>query len=322
MARRGFSISVALGEAFRTAGRRPLSVWVWGLIVLLPVVAQFAFVTGAMLDLPFDTFAEAARSNDDDAIEQSLIPLMMQMQMGDLLGLVIRVVGGAVLAAAVYRVILQPALAKRRPFALGLGMPELRVGMTYVVVVIGLVIGMMCVALLMAGIGLGAWPRLTEAGQAWLVALLVFVLLIALLAAYSRVCLIPPSCIADDDFAFETGWRRGKGQTGRLALMTLALWLICIVIMLAAYAVVGLIGWGVWAGLGLGGDWPQDPASLRDVVLHDPRILWLAGALMIPLTWVYGLQMLLNLAPYASAVRQLTPEPVADASVSGDESES
>lgn len=322
MARRGFSISVALGDAFQTAGRRPLSVWVWGLIVLLPVVAQLGFLTGALLDLPLEIFAEAAESNDEDGIPESLVPLLVQMQLGDVLGLVIRVLGGAVLAAAVYRVILQPALAKRRLFGLGLGMPELRVGVTYVVIVIGLVIGMMCLILLMLGIGLGAWPRLTERGQGWMAAILPFVMLVLILAAYARVCLIPPSCIADEDFAFESGWRRGQGHTGRLALMTLVLWLICIVIMLAAYAVVGLIGWGVWAGLGLGGDWPQDPASLREVVLHDPRILWLAGALMIPLTWVYGLQMLLNLAPYASAVRQLTPEPVADAPVSGDESES
>lgn len=322
MARRSFSIGKALGDAFRLAARRPLSVWVWGLIVLLPVLAQFGIVTGALLDLPFDTFAEAVEADDEDAFTQALAPLLVQMQLGDLLGLVTRVVGGAVLAAAVYRMILKPSVAARRPFGLGLGMPELRVGVTFVVTVIGMVIGAASLVLLLLGVGLGAWPRLTETGQGWMVAVLPAVLLLALVAAWACVCLIPPSCIIDEDFAFETGWRRARGHTGRLALMSVLLWLLVVVIILIAYAVLGLIGWGVWSGLGLGGGWPQDPGSLRDVLMHDPRILWLAAALMIPLTWVYGLQMVLALAPYASAVKQLTPEPAGDAPVSNDETES
>lgn len=322
MAKRRFSIGEALGDAFRMAGRRPLSVWVWGLIILLPVLAQLGFLAGLLLDLPFDTFADAVEHDDEDAFAESLTPLLVQMQLGDLLGLMIRVVGGAMVGAAVYRAILKPGAAARRPFGLGLGMAELRVGVTYVVIIIGLVVVIGCLALLILGVGLGAWPRLSETGQGWMVAVLPALLLLLMLAAYARVSLIPPSCIADEDFAFETGWRRAAGNTGRLVLMTLLLWLLVMVITVAAYAVLGLIGWGVWTGLGLGGDWPRDPASLRDILLHDPRILWLGGALLVPLTWLYGLQMVLAQVPYASAVRQLTPEPSADTAVSGDASDS
>lgn len=309
MAKRGFSIGEALGEGFRLAGTRPLSVFVWGLIVILPVIAQVGLLAGAFMNLPFEMFSEAAEQDDPSALHAVLMPAMMQAQLADLLGLLLRIIGGAAVAAAVYRVVLRPGEAGRRPFGLGLGMAELRVGVTYLAVVVGLVLLTIAVMLVLSGIGFGAWGQLTDVGRGWLIAVLVFALMLMLLAAYSRVCLIPPASIAEGDFAFESGWKLGAGHTGKLALMSLSLWALSMVLTLAGYALIALAGWGLWSVLGLGGDWPHDPGSLREVVMHDPRLLWLAGGLIAPLAWLYGFVMSLNLAPYASAVRQLVPPP-------------
>lgn len=309
MAKRGFSIGEALGDGFRLAGRRPMSVFVWGLIVILPVFAQIGLLAGAFMNLPFEMFSEAAEQDDPAALQAALMPAMMKAQLADLLGLLLRIIGGAAVAAAAYRVVLKPAEASRRPFGLGLGMAELQVGVTYLAVVIGLVILTIALMLVLSGIGFGAWGHLTDIGRGWLVAALTFVLMLGLLAAYSRVCLIPPTSVAEADFAFESGWKRGAGNTGKLALMSLAIWVLSMIVTLAGYVLIGLIGWGLWSALGLGGDWPHDPQSLRDVVMHDPRLLWLAGGLIAPLAWLYGFVMSLNLVPYASAVRQLTPPP-------------
>lgn len=318
MAKRQFSIGEALGEGFRLAKQRPLSVWVWGLIVLLPNLAPMALMIDPMLDLPLaDMGGEADMAHND-----AFLNLMVQSQLANALSTALQMIGWAVLGAAVYRAVLKPGVANRRPFALGFGMDELRVGVTYLALVVGAVVLMIGLLLVVAGVGVAMWPQLTETGQALAASGLMFVTLMVLLAAYARVCLIPPVCIARGDFTFEEGWRLGAGQTGKLALMTLATWLLTLVVALMAYAVLAAIGAAVWFGLGLSVSWPEDPASFREMIPEDPRVLWLFAVLMIPLTWVYGLTTVIGLAPYASAVKQLTPAHAADAPVSAEPSDS
>ena len=318
MAKRGFSISEALGEGFRVTGRRPLSVWVWGLITLLPSLVPMLLMFQPMMNLSLADMGDAAALEHDPA----LAAMMVQGQLANILSLVLQLVCYAVLGAAIYRAVLAPKSANRRPFALGFGMDEVRVGVIYLALFVGFMVMTIVLVLITVGVGVAAWPRLTEAGQAWTVAAMIFVTLAVLLAAYGRVCLMAPVSVARGDFSFEEGWRLGAGQTGKLALLTLVVWVLVLAVVLLAYAVVLAIGMAIWMGLGLSMAVPDNPASFRDLLPADPRVLWLLGALSLPVVWLYGLVTTIGMAPYASAVRQLILEPAVDAPASGDLSES
>lgn len=312
MARTRFSVGEALGAPFRLAAQRPVTVWVWGLIIVLPVLVQGGWLLVAGLDLPFDRFAEAADQDDQEAIRDMILPLIIQLQLGDVLGLALRLVGGAAVGAAIYRAVLKPGEARRLPFALKLGMAEVQVGVTYVMVIIAVTMTFVLAAVIAGGLAMAIIGLLPEAAKFLLLFVPIFLLFLVFIGVYSRLSLIPPSCIADDDFALESGWRRGTGNSGRLALLTLAAMILGMVIVLIAYGLVLTAGWALWVGLDLGSGWPSSFANLRAVLMHDPRILWLAAGLILPIIWVYGLVTVLGLAPYASAVRQLSAQSGAD----------
>lgn len=311
MAKRGFSIGQALGDGFAVAGRRPLSVWVWGGIMMIPSFAPTLLLIDPMMNLSLDPSGAAWEDSD------ALTTFMIQSNLAHLLGLCLQVIAWAVLGAAVYRAVLRPASADRRPFALGLGMDEVRVGVSYLAVFVGAMVLVVVLLLLMAGIGVATWSRLTDAGQVGMIIAMTFATLLVLLLTYGRVCLIPAACVAQQNFSFEEGWRLGGGQTGKLALLTLLLWLVSIVVAVAAYLILVLAGIAFWMGLGLSMDWPRDPASFAELFPDDTRIWWLLGALSLPLIWAYGFLTALGLAPYASAVKQLTPAPAGDAPAPG-----
>jgi len=313
MARRGFSIGEALGDGFRLAGRRPLSVFAWGLLMLIPALIPLLIVGPALMDLPWAELAADSGPSDSAAFNDYIV----RSNVASLLSNALQLLVGGMLGAAVYRLVLDPARGRGRPFGLGLGMDELRVVVGYLALFVGVMVVMAALILIAVGVGLAFWPMLSDAGRAWAVFALIFVSLIALLVVYARVCLIPPAFVAMGDFEFGAGWRLGAGQTGRLILMTLVIWLLSIVIALMAYAVLAAVGFGLWTALGLGAALPQSPAEMIDFVSSNPRLAWL-GVLILPLSWVYGLLGVVSMAPYASAVRQLTPsaeipEPAASA---------
>lgn len=313
MARRGFSIGEALGDGFRLAGRRPLSVFAWGLLMLIPALIPLLIVGPALMDLPWAELAADSGPSDSAAFNDYIV----RSNVASLLSNALQLLVGGMLGAAVYRLVLDPARGRGRPFGLGLGMDELRVVVGYIALFVGVMVVMAALILIAVGVGLAFWPMLSEAGRVWAVFALIFVSLIALLVVYARVCLIPPAFVAMGDFEFGAGWRLGAGQTGRLILMTLVIWLLSIVIALMAYAVLAAVGFGLWTALGLGAALPQSPAEMIDFVSSNPRLAWL-GVLILPLSWVYGLLGVVSMAPYASAVRQLTPsaeipEPAASA---------
>lgn len=313
MAKRGFSIGEALGDGFRLAGQRPMSVFVWGLLLLIPAWLPLLIVGPSLMDLPWAEMASDTGPSDSAAFNDYIA----RSNVASLLGNALQLLAYGMLGAAVYRLVLNPAHGRRRPFGLGLGMDELRVVVGYIALFVGMMIVMIALILVAVGVGLALWPMLSDAGQAWAVSALVFVSLIALLVIYARVCLIPPAFVAMGDFEFGAGWRLGAGQTGRLILMTLVIWVLTLLIVLMAYAVLAAVGFGLWMALGLGTTLPHSPAEMADFVSSNPRLGWM-GVLILPLSWVYGLSGVVSMAPYASAVRQLTPsaetaEPAASA---------
>ncbi|WP_333592449.1 hypothetical protein [Brevundimonas sp.] len=281
--------------------------------MLIPALIPLLIVGPALMDLPWAELAADSGPSDSAAFNDYIV----RSNVASLLSNALQLLVGGMLGAAVYRLVLDPARGRGRPFGLGLGMDELRVVVGYIALFVGVMVVMAALILIAVGVGLAFWPMLSEAGRVWAVFALIFVSLIALLVVYARVCLIPPAFVAMGDFEFGAGWRLGAGQTGRLILMTLVIWLLSIVIALMAYAVLAAVGFGLWTALGLGAALPQSPAEMIDFVSSNPRLAWL-GVLILPLSWVYGLLGVVSMAPYASAVRQLTPsaeipEPAASA---------
>lgn len=302
MAKKRFSIGEALSEPFRLATRRPFTVFIWGLLSFAPVL----LVLPMMGDIWFgDWAAMEDASLFDPATMQDFWRLQAFGQLSNLLQMVIWVV----VTAAAFRVVLRPGDAARRPFALGLGMDELRVAVVCLAVFVGLITILVSVGLIGGGVVASVWS-MGAAARAWSIGGAIALFLLVTLIGIGRASLMAPASVAEEDFAFESGWRMARGQVVRIILLSLAIWITTLLVALAAYAVIGLLGWGLWMGLGLGR--PDGIDAVREMIMTDRR-LWVVGAVLaVPLLWLYGLLTAITAAPYASAVRQLTPERAAD----------
>lgn len=315
MAKRRFSIGEALGEPFRLAARRPFTVFVWGLLSLAPLLAMLPMISEMWSPDFWTAMAQEQEAPFDPATMETFWKWQIVSQFSNLLQILVWVV----VTAAVFRVVLRPGDAARRPFALGLGMDELRIAVVCLAVWVGLFAAVLAAALIGAGVVASVWS-MGEVARGWAIGGLIVLTLFVLLVGFGRASLMAPASVAERDFAFESGWRLAKGQVIRVIVLTLAVWILTMVIAVAAYAAVALIGWGLWMGLGLG--LPDSIEDFRAMVMTDWR-LWLVTAVTAaPLLWLYGLLNALTAVPYASAVKQLTPAPDADAPVSGDATES
>lgn len=304
MAKRGISVGQALGEGFRLVGRRPVTVWVWGLVLLLPGLVPLAGLAG-FRSVVMPGFEPAGPDPFDPQMFQVLAGLMALNGLSQIL----QIVGMAVVMTAVARAVL--GRVGRRPFALGLGLHEVRVGVSHLVVMIGLVLVLFCLGFGLVAGGLALMGQVTEAQRPWGIAAVAFLILAPALALYGRLSLIAPASVAYGRFAFEEGWRMGRGQTGRLALLTLGTWLATVLVVLAA--VVLMLGVGFVASMtaqALPMDWRGADWALALGVLAGIVIAFGAMA---------GVVASISLAPYACAVRQLfvasEPAPSADGDI-------
>lgn len=300
MARTRFSIGEALGAPFRLAAQRPVTVFVWGLLNTAP----FLIVLPMMGDLSSMAWTGAAA---ETGFDPDMMATFWKWQALSSLANLAQLLLWAVITASVIRTVIAPGAARRRPFALGLGMDELRVAVIKLLVVIG-VMAVMLVTMMIAGALLAAVWSQGIGARALVIGLGVAACMLTTLVAYARLSLIAPASVALGDFAFEQGWTLARGQTGRLVLMVILLWIIGVVIMLAAYLAAGLIAWGAWVGLGLTA--PETPEAVWPLVKSQPVLWGVGGVLILLMTWVIGFAMALMGAPYASAAKQLlaTPE--------------
>lgn len=299
-----FSIGTAFGDAFNLVGRRPVSVFVWGLLVLLPSVASI------LVTLPM--MSEAIASSE--AGMKPDFGRMMQFQGVSGLMHIVQLLVMAVVYTAVMRAIVRPR--EKGLFSLRLGMDELRVAVVGVAVFIGFYLAGVVLVLLGAAIGYAVW-QLDSPGNWIAIAALVVVLILGLWLMMARISLIAPASVLFRDFAFVQGWRLGRGQTwplfGMMVLLGVIILLVEIAVavgLLAAFGVgaafINLENAEVWA----------DPANWGD---PTPWLManwaWCAVGGVV-LSFIYGMIMTLGIAPFASACRQLAdssaPPPVVE----------
>ena len=300
-----FSIGTAIGEAFGLLWRRPLSVFVWGLLLIAPSVAGIGF----MLPIMGEMFADMPGHGGEASLwGDEFHARMMQFQGANALMQLMQLALTVVIYAAIMRAVVRPK--EQSFFSLRLGMDELAVLVVGIAVCVGLYAGMIILGLLGAGIGFSVWSFGAPANGI-IIAVMVVVFVLAILLAMARVSLIAPASVLTRSFAFAEGWRLGRGRTGALFGMSLLI----LLIILAIELVLAAVGFGVLAVVvNAGVDWSiHDAAAMHDnpfaaiepfVRTHWP---WLAlGG--VALSAFYGMLVTLTVAPFASACRQLSAQ--------------
>jgi hypothetical protein len=296
-----FSIGTAIGDAFGLIGRRPLAVFVWGLILVAPSAASI----GLLWPMMGDMFTAMATEPGGDAHDAAFAD-MMQFQAASGLLNIVQLLLMVVVYTAIMRAVLRPQ--EGRWFSLRLGMDELRVAVVGLALIVGLYAAVLVMILIGGAIGFAVWGA--GSPMNWLViAGLVVTGFVAILIALARVSLIMPASVLYRTFAFAEGWRLGRDQTGRLFGMMLLLLLLLMVVQFVVYG----IGIAIVVGAGISGgiDWASlqadrtgtNPFEGLDAMLAANWPWFALGALVVAM--IYGALVTLHVVPYASACRQL-----------------
>jgi MFS family permease len=298
-----FSIMEAAVEPFRQVGRRPLATIVWGLVMLAPSLLAI----GALIPLLRDLAAAGAFSPEAlEAADSDELPFagdmaaMMQFQLWSNLAQLLGLLAWLVVATAIIRAV----FAGRKgdgAFFLRIGMAELQVAVIGVAIFLGFILVAIVAALLAAGIGFALW----QLGDPWrwlLCIALGIAVFLGLMLLWGRLSLLAPACIHYRTFAFEEGWKLGRGKTWSL----LGLWIILILIAM----VVGLVFMTLFliVMMAVGGSVQlADPEAIEAWItglLQQPALLaGIVALLLIPIAWLQGFSQALFTAPFAHVVQ-------------------
>ncbi|MDP2115901.1 MAG: hypothetical protein Q8J71_00690, partial [Brevundimonas sp.] len=222
-----FSIMDAAVEPFRLVGRRPLSTIVWGLVMMAPGLMAIGAAAPLLGELAaFGAFSpEALEAAEADALPfGGDMAAMMQFQLWSNLAQLLGLLAWVVVTAAIIRGVYAGRKGERA-FFLRVGMAELQVAVVGLAVGIGFLFVALLAILLAVGIGFAVW----QLGDPWrwllCIALGVTVFL-GLMLLWGRLSLLAPASIHYRTFAFEEGWKLGRGKTWSL----LGLWIVLILI--------------------------------------------------------------------------------------------
>lgn len=303
-----FSVSEAIAEPFRQAGRRPFATIVWGLLLLAPTVLAFA----ALLPMLSDMIASGAfeRGDPGATLFDDDFGKAMQFQLWSNMANLLQLFGALFVTTAIIRAVFAGGRRDGTAF-LRIGMDELYVAVVAVAIWIGMVILMVVGVLLAVAVGLALsgmadpWRALVYVGMG-------VALAIAFLALWGRLALIAPASIRYNTFAFVEGWKLGKGHSWRLLGLLIVQFVIAMVIGMALVLLLVMVAMIVGGGIAA-----TDPDAvlewLRGLPSQPAVLTGLIAVLLLPLAWIQGFSNLLITAPFARAVMDLAAEPEAAA---------
>jgi hypothetical protein len=301
------SIRRALGAGFSLVRRRPVSVFVWGLLLVLFVQAPLFAV---MLNGAVDVLASfgTARKLTPAAIVAAQSTLQQRMAIVQAFMLPLYYVR-AVVTAAAFRAVLEP---RNSAFAyLRLGRQEAWLFLLTLCLAVGLPYLAMPLILLVAGaIAAAAWlPSPWNLGL-WAVGGITTILIVW---AITRLGLAAPLTFAERRFRLFESWAVTRGQALRLFILWLVILLIVVVIEALIYGAIAA------AVVLSGAIHSVDLASVRSWLLQlqtgqglAEAAPWL-GAVAVAEAVVFGAVSAIAAAPFASAFRDLRPSPVSAA---------
>ncbi|MDO9587125.1 MAG: hypothetical protein Q7J13_04255 [Brevundimonas sp.] len=311
-----FSIMDAAVAPFRLVGRRPLATIVWGLVLLAPglmVFVAMAPVAANIFSGGFDPAVLEPRADGMEALFGDDMAAMMQFQIWSNLAQLFGILSLLLVTTAIIRGV----FAGRKgdgAFFLRIGMAELQVAVVGVAIFIGFCLVALIAILLAVAIGFAVW----QVGDPWrwlVCVTLGVVIFLALVLLWGRLSLLAPASIHYRTFAFEEGWRLGKGKTWSLFGLNIILFLIAITVgiavMILFFIAMLVVGGGLQA---------TDPEALEAWVTGLPQqpalLAGMVVLLLIPMAWLQGFSQVLFTAPFAHVVQALAgleePEAVAD----------
>ncbi len=301
-----FSIGEAIAEPFRQAGRRPMAVIIWGLVLLAPVAIAFA----AMIPVLSDMAASGAFDRGPDADVSPFgdsFAAMVQFQIWSQLANLLQMLAALLVTTAMIRAVFAGRRGDRTAF-LRVGMHELYVAVIGITIGVGMVIAMVATALLAVGIGM-AFSGLPDPWRVLIYVGMGVAYAIGFLALWGRLALLAPASLRYETFAFVEGWRLGRGQTWRLLGVLILQFLIFIAIgiafLLLLMLVVAVVGGGVAAATD-----PDAMLAWLETLPNQPALLIGLGlVLVIPMAWIHGFFQLLVTAPFVRAALDLAPWP-------------
>lgn len=302
-----FSIGEALASGFRLTRRRPLQVWMWGVVMAAP-----SLIIGALMLRLFGAVSMEAMAAEEPSA--AFVGQMIQFQAWSGLANILQALIWVVVTAAIFRTVLFPE--RRERFAgLKIGMDEVRVAVVALAMIVAFYAAAIVIGLVAFAIGVALW-FVSEAAAVALGLLTALAAGLAVWGVLLRACLIMPVSVALGDFAFVPGWKLSKGQVLRLLGLSLAILAVVLAIELALLAIVAVVLF-LLAGINV-----FNLAAMLDQGA-PPEVDW--GVLIpwglaafVPLSWLQGFLGTVMTAPYAEACRLLLaqgpqdePRPVA-----------
>lgn len=296
-----FSIGASIGDGFGLVTGRPLSVFVWGLLLLAPTFGSLALILPVMGQIFASMPAAEAASTADEAFTDQMFAATMQLQLASMLINVGHLVLAAIVYTAIFRAVLRPV--ERSFFSLRLGMDELRVAVVGLVIGVALYIAMIVLVLIGAALVFALWSTDPTLGG-WALAVYGLLALVGIFWALARVSMMAPASVLHRDFAFVQGWRLASGKGWPLFGMMLLIVLLILAIEIVLVLIGALAFSGVWATVG--STWIADSNPIPG--LNDwltANWYWVAIAGLVG-SFFYGALVALTVGPFASACRQLS----------------
>jgi len=287
-----FDIGDALAAPFNLIGRRPLTVFAWGLMMFAVVAALYSLLIPIFLRLPWSEGEAAMEAYTSEIMQIQLVSNGINLVMYLVMLLAMNAAGRAILAPG-----------RKDPFLfLRLGMDEVRVAVVIVATFIGWYVALVVLILMGVALGFALWPT----GEATaIVTLLIYALVVFILAiaGWVRVSLMAPATLILGRFAFAEGWAIARGQVLKLIGMNVLIWVIYFVSYLVFVLLIAAILIGSYFGQGL--SWPETVTSSADLLpLVRPMTLPLLATLPI-FAFSFGAYIVLIAAPSIVAARQL-----------------
>jgi len=298
------SVGRALGAGFGLIRRHPGAIAVWTVVYILLAVLP-AYGVMAMMQPLYAQLAQNAASGHAGATSPAMLQSQMQMLQIEPAGWLLGLVCQALLLGAAYRAVLFPQ--ERGFFYLRLGMRELWLGLTFLVLVILLLVAMFIVMLpmmIVAGIAAAATAGGSGSGVGAGVAVLFgFIALFGGLGVLFwmglRLSLALPMSFAERRFRLFESWDRTRGL-GWTLFGTAA---VIVGLLLVGEVVIGMIGF-LLTGPAAILKWLGSTAAPQEAFARVMPIMIGAGLVLAPLATLY---FALFGGAWAQFYRDLTP---------------
>lgn len=290
---KGFEIETALGAPFAVAKRRPVTVFAWGVLVLLPFAPMFAITIPIMA-----AAAESGSKIDPEAVNE-MVALNVFANLAQLL----QYVTGTLVTAAVIRAVMAgPKARSKAPFFLGFGMSELMVAVSTIAIALMIYGLVLVLGLIGVALGFAVW----SVGEPWNVLIIVgygAAALIGVLWLCLRLSLVVVASADRRTLELQAAWAATKGQVWKTVLLMILCWLASLAVMLIFAAIALPIGLGAAFASGIhtmDGDWSALTLQQAWPLIAGGVAIFLLGG------WVVGLSQVLFTGALASVWQQLT----------------